>query len=96
MDDIKLEVEKSYLDLKNALEKILVTKGAANQAEENLRINKIKYEEGIGTSTDVIDAITLLTLAETNYCRALYELRRAQAELRYATGSDLVSVYASQ
>ncbi|HKZ57038.1 MAG TPA: TolC family protein [Thermodesulfovibrionales bacterium] len=96
MDNIKLEVEKSYLDLKNALEKILVTKGAANQAEENLRINKIKYEEGIGTSTDVIDAITLLTLAETNYCRALYELRRAQAELRYATGSDLVSVYASQ
>jgi len=96
MDDIKLEVEKSYLDLKNAMEKILVTKGAANQAEENLRINKIKYEEGIGTSTDVIDAITLLTLAETNYCRALYELRRAQAELRYATGSDLVSVYASQ
>src|SRR3972149_3051701 len=96
MDDIKLEVEKSYLDLKNALEKILVTKGAANQAEENLRINRIKYEEGIGTSTDVIDAITLLTLAETNYCRALYELRRAQAELRYATGSDLVSVYASQ
>lgn len=96
MDDIKLEVEKSYLDLKNALEKILVTKGAANQAEENLRINKIKYEEGIGTSTDVIDAITLLTMAETNYCRAVYELRRAQAELRYATGLDLVLVYANQ
>lgn len=93
MDDIKLEVEKSYLDLKNALEKILVTKGATNQAEENLRINKIKYEEGIGTSTDVIDAITLLTLAETNYCKSVYDLKRAQAELRYAMGLDLVSAY---
>lgn len=96
MDDIKLEVEKSYLDLKNASEKIIVTKGAVKQAEENLRINRIKYEEGIGTSTDVVDAITLLTLAETNYCKALYDLRRAQAELRYATGIELVSFYANQ
>ena len=93
VDDIKLEVEKSYLDLKNAIEKIQVTKDAASQAEENLRIQKIRYEEGIATSTDVVDAITLLTTAETNYCRAVYELRRAQAELQYAIGLDLVSTY---
>ncbi|MGB9716186.1 MAG: TolC family protein [Thermodesulfovibrionales bacterium] len=96
IDDIRLEVEKSYLDMKNASEKILVTRGAVNQAEENLRINRIKYEEGIGTSTDVIDAITLLTLAETNYCRAVYDFKRAQAELRYATGIELASFYAHQ
>lgn len=92
-DDIRLEVEKSYLDLKNAVEKIQVTKDATNQAEENLRIHKIRYEEGIGTSTDVVDAITLLATAETNYYRAVYELRRAQAELQYAMGLDLVSTY---
>lgn len=92
-DDIRLEVEKSYLDLKNAVEKIQVTKDAVNQAEENLRLHKIRYEEGIGTSTDVVDAITLLTTAETNYYRAVYELRRAQAELRHAMGLDLVSTY---
>lgn len=92
-DDIRLEVEKSYLDLKNAVEKIQVTKDAVNQAEENLRLHKIRYEEGIGTSTDVVDAITLLTTAETNYYRAVYELRCAQAELRYAMGLDLVSTY---
>jgi outer membrane protein TolC len=93
MDDIRLEVERSYLDLKNALEKTQVTKDAVNQAEENLRIHKIRYGEGIGTSTDVVDAITLLTTAETNYYRAVYELRRAQAELQYAMGLDLVSAY---
>jgi len=93
VDDIELEVEKSYLDLKNAIEKIQVTKDAASQAEENLRIHKIRYEEGIATSTDVVDAITLLATAETNYHRAVYELRRAQAELQYAIGLDLVSMY---
>jgi outer membrane protein len=91
--DIKLEVEKNYLDLKNASEKIQVTKDAVGQAEENLRINKVRYEEGVGMSTDVVDAITLLTTAETNYYRAMYELQRARAGLQYATGLDLVSIY---
>ncbi len=93
IDDIRLEVEKNYLDLKNALEKIQVTKDAVGQAEENLRINKIRYEEGVGMSTDVVDAITLLTTAETNYYRAVYELQRARAGLQYAIGLDLVSMY---
>jgi outer membrane protein len=93
IDDIKLEVEKNYLDLKNALEKIQVTKDAVGQAEENLRINRIRYEEGVGMSTDVVDAITLLTTAETNYYRAVYELQRARAGLQYAIGLDLVSMY---
>jgi len=94
IDDIKLEVERGYLDMKNASEKIQVTKDATSQAEENLRINGVRYEEGIGTSTDVIDAITLLTIAETNYYRAVYEFRRAHAGLMYAMGLDLVSLYA--
>ncbi len=93
IEDIQLGVEKSYRDMNNALEKIKVTKDATSQAEENLRINKIRYEEGIGTSTDVLDAITLLAKAETNYYSAVYELNRAQAGLLFATGSDLVSVY---
>jgi outer membrane protein len=96
IDDIILEVEKSYLDLKNALEKIQVTKDSVDQAEENLRINKIRYEEGIGTSTDVVDAITLLAKAETNYYRAVYELKRGHAGLLYAMGLDLVSSFTSQ
>jgi outer membrane protein TolC len=96
MDDITFEVEKSYLDLKNATEKIQVTKDSVDQAEENLRINKIRYEEGIGTSTDVVDAITLLAKAETNYYRAVYELKRGHAGLLYAMGLDLVSSFVSQ
>jgi outer membrane protein TolC len=96
IDDIILEVEKSYLDLKNALEKIQVTKDSVDQGEENLRINKIRYEEGVGTSTDVVDAITLLAKAQTNYYRAVYELKRSHAGLLYAMGLDLVSSFTSQ
>lgn len=93
IDDIKLEVEKYYIDIKNALERINVTKGAIQQAEENLRINKIKYEEGLGTATDVIDAVTLLAVAEINYYKALYDLRRAQSGYIYSMGKDLQEAY---
>jgi outer membrane protein TolC len=69
LDDIKLEVEKYLLDMKNARERITVTKDAVQQAEENLRINRLKYEEGVGTATDVIDAVTFLTRQLHKNCR---------------------------
>lgn len=93
IDDIKLEVEKYVLDFMTAREKTAVTRDAVRQAEENLRINRVKYEEGVGTATDVLDAVTLLTTAETNYYRALYDLRKAEAGVLYATGQDLSEVY---
>ncbi len=93
VDDIKLDVEKSYLEMKNAGERIRVTRDAVEQGEENLKINKVRYKEGIGTSTDVLDAITLLTTAETNHYRAVYEFRRAKGAFMYAIGLDLASEY---
>ena len=93
VDDIRFEVERYYLELVNAREKVKVTKDATSQAEENLRINKVKYAEGEGTATDVIDAITLLTVAETNHYRSQYELLRAEASLMHASGQDLLEVY---
>ncbi|MBF0343395.1 MAG: TolC family protein [Nitrospirae bacterium] len=93
IDDIKLEVEKSYLDTKTALEKLKVTQAAIAQGHENLRINKARYEEGQGTATDILDAIALLAQAESNYYRALFELKRSYATLLYATATDVVLEY---
>lgn len=93
IDDIRFEVERYYLEMVDAQEKMKVTKDATAQAEENLRINKVKYTDGVGTATDVIDAITLLSVAETNYYRSLYEFNRAYAGLMYSTGQDLVGIY---
>jgi len=93
IDEIKLEVEKYILHLKTAREKITVTKDAVSQAEENLRINRIRYGEGVGTATEVLDAVTLLTIAETNLYKSIYDSKRAEAGLLYSMGKDLVEVY---
>jgi len=92
-DEVRLEVEKNLLDLSNARERMNVAKDAVGQAEENLRINRVRYEEGVGTATEVLDAVTLLTTAETNHYRALYDFRRAEASAFYSMGKDLVDVY---
>lgn len=92
-DEIRLEVEKYMLGARTAKEKIAVSKGAVEQAEENLRINKVRYEEGAGTATEVLDAVTLLTSAETNYYKALYEMQKAEAAVIYAIGKDLLEAY---
>jgi len=93
MDDIKLEVEKYLLDVKTARERVAVTKDAVQQAEENLRINRVKYEEGAGMASEVLDAVTLLTVAETNNYKSVYDLKKAEAAVLYAIGAELSEVY---
>ncbi|MBF0327806.1 MAG: TolC family protein [Nitrospirae bacterium] len=92
-DEIKLQVKQAFLEAATSYEKLTVSKNAFEQAEENLRINKVRYAEGIGTATEVLDAISLLTITETNNFKTRYELRKAQAALLYAAGHDLVSEY---
>ena len=92
-DDIRLEVEQYLLQSLTASERLQVAKDSVRQAEENLRINIVKYEEGIGTGSDVLDAVSLLTIARTNQYRTLYDLRKSEAAVFYATGRDLLEVY---
>lgn len=93
VDQIKLEVERYVLDSKTARERVQVTKDAVLQAEENLRINRVRYTEGVGTATEVLDAVTLLSVAETNYYRSVYDLGKSEISVLYAIGKDLVEVY---
>jgi outer membrane protein TolC len=93
IDEVRLEVERYYLDEKSARDNLMATREAILQAEENHRINGVRYEEGVGTATDVLDAISLLTLAHKNYYKALYDMKRAHAGLLYATGEDLTLAY---
>ncbi len=94
-DLIALEVQRAYLESQSSSHKTTVTRKAVEQAEENLRLQKLRYKEGLGTATEVTDAVTLLTLAETNQARALYEKRRAVARLLRATGDDLLIRYST-
>ncbi|MCX5706091.1 MAG: TolC family protein [Candidatus Omnitrophica bacterium] len=92
-EDIKFEIEDSFYGLKNACEKVQVAKGALEQADENVRFYRIKYNAGGATTTDVLEAITLQTKAQANYCVDDYEMKRNYAKLMYSMGVDLSLIY---
>ncbi len=93
LDRVMIEVKSAYLDLQSARQKLDVAQQAVEQAEENLRLVRLRYQEGVGTATDVLDAVTLKTRADTNYWDGVYGVRRAEARLQYAIGKDLVKAY---
>lgn len=85
-DGIQLEVKKNFLSLKEAEKQIVVTEKAIERAEENYRMSEERYKAQVGTSTEVINASTLLTSARRNYYDALYNYNLAWATLERAMG----------
>ena len=93
IDDIRFEVKGSRIGVKDAIEKLGVARDALAQAEENVRFYRVKYNNGVATSTDVLEAISLQTKAQTNYYSADYELKRSYARLMYSMGNDMAAIY---
>jgi outer membrane protein len=81
-DQVMLEVKDAYLLLKEAEKQIKVTQKTIEQAHENHRINEERYREQVATSTEVLDALTLLTRARSDHATALgnYSIDRARLE----------------
>lgn len=85
--DILLEYRTAVNDARVAKERIAVTETSIRQGEENLRINKDRYQEQVGTATDVIDAQTLLTQIRTDYFQAVFDYEVALARVKRAQGA---------
>ncbi len=85
---INREVRDAHLNIANALERIEVTGKAIDSAQENVRIELLKYDAGAGTSTDVIDAQIDLLRAEIDHYQALFDRETALASLKKAVGED--------
>lgn len=88
LDNIRIEVKQAYLNTLESEKNITTVKKAIEQAKENFRINKERYKEQIATSTDVLDAQTLLSRTMTNYYKALYDFKIAKASIYKAMGLD--------
>lgn len=83
-EQARLEIHTAGNDVTVAGERISVAESAIHQSEENLRINKERYQERVGTATEVLDAQTMLTQARTDYFRAFYDRQIAVARLKRA------------
>jgi outer membrane protein TolC len=88
-DAVGLDVQEAFLALRTARSRVAATGKAVEQAQENLRLQKLRFAEGVGTATDVLDAVSLATTAEQNALNARYDVTDALARLDFAVGRDL-------
>lgn len=83
---IRLQVRRAYLNLTTARDRVDVSRGAAGQAGESLRITQNRYEAGLATITDLLRAETQHTAAQRNFLNAFFDYRLSFAALELATG----------
>lgn len=86
VDTITIQLRQAFLNLQEAEENIAVTEKAVEQAEENYRINQERYQAQLSTTTDLLDAETLLTRARVSYYNAVYDYNIALAAVDWASG----------
>lgn len=85
-DSVELEVRTDYLNMREAEKRISTTQVAVAQAEEDYHIALVRYQAGVGTNLDVMDAQEALTEAKTNYYQALYNYNTSKAALNTSMG----------
>ncbi len=86
IDEIKLEVQSTFIGAETSYENISTAKLAVLQAEENLRMVSLRYKNQIATNTNVLDANTLLSDTQTNYYQAVYDYNIRLAGLARSVG----------
>jgi len=84
--NIFLEVQQAYLNLKEAEERVPAAELVVKQAQENLDLANGRYAAGIGSPIEVTDAQVGLTNAKASYIQALYDHKIALSNLEKAMG----------
>ena len=82
----KAKETTDYLGMREAEKRISTTQVAVAQAEEDYHIAVVRYQAGVGTNIDVMDAQVALTEAKTNYVKALYDYNTSKAALNTSMG----------
>lgn len=84
---ISLEYTSSKIRLENNLASLETSKKNRTIANEIVRASKLKYDNGVGSSLEVVDAESSLKEAETNYFTALYETIVSKIEVDKSLGN---------
>lgn len=85
-DQIKLEINRDYQNSEFAKRKITVYEKAAAQANENFRVTKNKFDNGLATITELLDADTAQISANVNVVNAKADAALAYRKLLQTTG----------
>jgi len=82
----KLQAAAANVTFFNSLQSLNNQKRSRELAQEVLRVSKIKYQQGVGSSIEVTQAQTDLETADNQYIQALYNALISKVDLDKAYG----------
>jgi outer membrane protein TolC len=83
---VELDVTRAYIQIQEAMARVASERDTVDVAREGLRLARLRFEEGVGTQADVLDAELALTGAESQLVQALREYAVGQSSLDRAAG----------
>lgn len=86
IENTELEVYRAALSLQTAIEVLASQKENLKQAEETLRLAKVRYENGLFTQIDLFDAENAWSNAKLIYLQAIFNHHNARLAYQLAIG----------
>ncbi len=83
---LSLQASASRITYQNGIQSLNNQKRSRELAQEVLRVTKIKYQQGVGSSIEVTQAQTALENADNQYIQALYDALISKVNLDQAYG----------
>jgi outer membrane protein TolC len=84
---IALEVRQKWLEVQTARDRLDFARKATAQADENLRVVRDRYLQGLATNTEALDGETLRAQAYMNLYNSYYESILSVLRVRRAVGN---------
>jgi outer membrane factor, OMF family len=82
---LRFQVEQAYSNLQSNFKNISTASSTVNQAQESLRLARLRFQAGIGTQLEITTAESDLTQAQGNLLSAILDYNRALALIQRAT-----------
>ena len=84
---IELETASAFVNYNNATSSLQIQKRNLNLAKNIYTVSQKKYEQGVGSNLEVINAQASLKESETNYFNAIYDMLVYKIDYQKATGT---------
>ncbi|RPH95137.1 TolC family protein [candidate division KSB1 bacterium] len=88
---VKMDVDNSRRELERAVRTVIVQEDNVHEAQRGYDIAKVRYESGVGTQLELLDAEFQLDQAKVLRLKALYDARIARVQLQRALGTPFHS-----
>ncbi len=88
VNSVKLDIKGAYYDLVGAREIVESQRLNIDMAAEAVKIAEVRYDNGISTLLELMDAQLALTSAQLNWLNALFGYEEAKARIKKIVGAE--------